>query len=166
MSMSRGKPVVVTSQSEYNDRDSSIDFYYSGTYGEAPPANDTITQLTNATKTLIMTMSRRKPVRVIRMSLSENKRLYASFGYRYDDNPNIAFMTKESFGFAARVRDGVGVPQFKAGYAIEAAALPGDNTVYHFKLVCDIDDGQFDLAAIRNRPTPDEYPAYQALTFT
>ncbi|KAF8250833.1 hypothetical protein K440DRAFT_659085 [Wilcoxina mikolae CBS 423.85] len=129
--------IVVSGQSEYNDRDSGYELYYSGTHGDAPSSTDTAAQLTNATKTLIMAMSRRKPVRVIRKGPSEKNRLYPSIGYRYDGLYTV-----------------VGREVVKG--------RNGQRDFYRFKLVRN--DGQVDLATVRNRPTPDEYAAYQALT--
>ncbi|KAF8537673.1 PUA-like domain-containing protein [Trichophaea hybrida] len=129
--------IVVSGQSEYNDRDSGYELYYSGTHGDAPSITDTAAQLTNATKTLIMAMSRRKPVRVIRKGPSENNRLYPSIGYRYDGLYTV-----------------VGREIVKG--------RNGQRDFYRFKLVRNA--GQADLATVRNRPTPDEYAAYQALT--
>ncbi|KAF8242545.1 hypothetical protein K440DRAFT_638923 [Wilcoxina mikolae CBS 423.85] len=69
---------------------SGYELHYSSTHGEAPSITDTAAQLTNATKTLIMAMPRRKPFRVSRKDFrvsrkdpSENNRLYPSIRYRY-----------------------------------------------------------------------------------
>ncbi|KAF8247388.1 hypothetical protein K440DRAFT_304275 [Wilcoxina mikolae CBS 423.85] len=85
--MTRRKSVRVIRKSKGTSENHRL--YSSSSTTEArmekpPSANDTAAQLMNATKTLIMAMSRRKPVRVFRKGPSGNNRLYPSIGYRYD----------------------------------------------------------------------------------
>ncbi|KAF8542671.1 hypothetical protein BDD12DRAFT_907863 [Trichophaea hybrida] len=50
--------IIVSDQSEYNDRDLGYELHYYGMHGEAPSITETVAQLTNGTKTLIIAMSR------------------------------------------------------------------------------------------------------------
>jgi len=83
-----------------------------------------------------MSMTRQTPVRVIRKGPSDKNRLYPAVGFRYD-----------------------GLYTVKSR---EVVRERGKRDYYRFKLVRN--DGQVPLDNVRNRPTRDEYAAYQAVT--
>ena len=76
--------IVVKGESdEYHDSDSGDTLIYSGTRAK-PGVGDAAPQMTNATKSLIMSLNKRNPVRVIRRGPNSGRGLYPACGFRYD----------------------------------------------------------------------------------
>ena len=98
-----------------------------------------MTILTSATKSLIMSIHTRKPVRVIRRGPSPGSRIYPSCGFRYD---GLYTVTGRSLVRAKR-------------------NSPDEHDFYKFTLVRNPD--QPPLSEARMRPTTDEYLAYNRL---
>ncbi|KAA8898965.1 PUA-like domain-containing protein, partial [Sphaerosporella brunnea] len=77
--------IVVSADSEYKDKDTGEELYYSGTISDIPHGDGELPVLTNATKSLVLSLIRRKPVRVIRRGPCELKKaIYPRCGFRYD----------------------------------------------------------------------------------
>ncbi|KAI5848115.1 PUA-like domain-containing protein [Tricharina praecox] len=129
--------IVVSAESEYGNEDSGDRLSYLGTQHIGPEGT---TMLTNATKSLIMSIRTGNPVRVIRRGPSPTSRIYPSCGFRYDGLYTVTARTP----VRAR-RDS-----------------PGEHDFYKFTLVRNA--GQPPLSNARNRPTPAEYTAYHRLT--